>query len=100
MMDHMMGGGMMWGMGLFGLLLLVLLLLAIAALDKYLFFFKSLSIRAALLRSKVLTRYPVQEFLSLRTAAFGAKRKTSLISFTSAQRAESGHWFKGPSTRI
>jgi len=37
MMDHMMGGGMMWGMGLIGLLLLVLLLLAIAALVKYLF---------------------------------------------------------------
>ncbi len=36
MMDHMMGGGMMWGMGLFGLLLLVLLVLAIAALVKYL----------------------------------------------------------------
>ena len=38
MMDHMMSGGMMWGMGLIGLLLLVLLLLAIGALIKYLFF--------------------------------------------------------------
>ena len=32
MMDYMMGGGMMWGMGLVGLLL------AAAALVKYLFF--------------------------------------------------------------
>jgi hypothetical protein len=32
----MMSGGMMWGMGLFGLLLLVLVILAIAALAKYL----------------------------------------------------------------
>lgn len=38
MMDHMMGGGMMWGMGLIGLLLLIVLLLAAAALIKYLFF--------------------------------------------------------------
>jgi uncharacterized membrane protein len=38
MMDGMMGGGMMWGMGLFWLLGLVLLVLAIAALVKYLFF--------------------------------------------------------------
>jgi hypothetical protein len=33
----MMGGGMMWGMGLLWLLLLVLLILGIAALVKYLF---------------------------------------------------------------
>ena len=42
MMQGMMGdgtmGGMMWGMGLFGLVLLVVLLLAAAALVKYLFF--------------------------------------------------------------
>ncbi len=39
MMDHMtMGGGMMWGMGLIGLLLLAVLILAAAALVKYLFF--------------------------------------------------------------
>ena len=39
MMDGMMnGGGMMWGMGLFGLLLIALLVLAAAALVKYLFF--------------------------------------------------------------
>jgi hypothetical protein len=39
MMDGMINeGGMMWGMGLFGLLLIVLLLLAGAALVKYLFF--------------------------------------------------------------
>jgi hypothetical protein len=37
-MHDMMGGGMMWGMGLFGLLALVVLLLALAALVKYLFF--------------------------------------------------------------
>lgn len=38
MMDGMMeNGAMMWGMGLFGLLLLLALLLAIAALIKYLF---------------------------------------------------------------
>jgi hypothetical protein len=38
MMDHMMGGGMMWGMGLIGLLLLIVLVLGAAALIKYLFF--------------------------------------------------------------
>ena len=38
MMDHMMGGGMMWGMGLVGLLVLLILILAGAALVKYLFF--------------------------------------------------------------
>ncbi len=38
MMDGMMSGGMMWGMGLFWLLGLVVLVLAIAALVKYLFF--------------------------------------------------------------
>jgi len=37
MMDHITGGGMMWGMGLIGLLVLVLLVLGIAALVKYLF---------------------------------------------------------------
>ena len=38
MMDGMMGGGMMWVMGLFWLLVLVVLVLAAAALIKYLFF--------------------------------------------------------------
>jgi hypothetical protein len=39
MMNGMMGStGMMWGMGLFGLLVIVILLLAAAALFKYLFF--------------------------------------------------------------
>jgi hypothetical protein len=38
MMDHMMGGGMMWGMGLLGLLVIIVPLLAAAALVKYLFF--------------------------------------------------------------
>jgi hypothetical protein len=37
-MHDMMGGGMMWGMGLVGLLVTILLLLVIAALVKYLFF--------------------------------------------------------------
>ena len=37
-----MGGGMMWGMGLIGLLVIVVLLLAAAALIKYLFFSKGL----------------------------------------------------------
>ncbi len=41
MMDHMMGGGMMWGMGLVGVLVIIVLLLAAAALVKYLFFSKS-----------------------------------------------------------
>ena len=41
MMDHMMGGGMMLGMGLLGLLIIVVLILATAALVKYLFFSKS-----------------------------------------------------------
>jgi hypothetical protein len=40
MMDQMMGGGMIWGMGLIGLLLLIVLVLAAAALIKYLFFGK------------------------------------------------------------
>ena len=40
-MDHMMGGGMMWGMGLIGLLVIVVLILAAAALVKYLFFSKT-----------------------------------------------------------
>jgi hypothetical protein len=39
-MDYMMGGGMMWGMGLIGLLLIIVLLLAVAALVKYVFFSK------------------------------------------------------------
>jgi len=40
MMYDMMSGGMMWGMGLFGLLILVLIVLAIAALAKFLFWDK------------------------------------------------------------
>ncbi|EAU42183.1 hypothetical protein FP2506_17159 [Fulvimarina pelagi HTCC2506] len=36
MMNDMMGGGMMWGMGLFWLMVLIVLGLAIAALVKYL----------------------------------------------------------------
>jgi hypothetical protein len=38
MMQGMMNGEMMWGMGLFGLIVLVLIVLGIAALIKYLFF--------------------------------------------------------------
>jgi hypothetical protein len=38
MMHDLMDGGMMWGMGLFGLLGLVVALLVIAALVKYVFF--------------------------------------------------------------
>ena len=34
----MMGDGMMWGMGLWGLVVAVLLVLAVAALVKYIFF--------------------------------------------------------------
>lgn len=37
-MQDMMGGGMMWGMGLFWLLGLIVLVLAAGALIKYLFF--------------------------------------------------------------
>jgi hypothetical protein len=40
MMDQMMGGAMMWGMGLIGLLVIIVLALAAAALVKYLFFSK------------------------------------------------------------
>jgi hypothetical protein len=40
-MDYMTGGGMMWGMGLLGLLVIVVLILAAAALVKYLFFSKN-----------------------------------------------------------
>ena len=40
MMEKMMGGGMMWGMGLVGLLVIIVLVLAAAALVKYLFFSK------------------------------------------------------------
>lgn len=36
-MHDMMCGGMMWGMGVAGLLILVLVILAIAALAKFLF---------------------------------------------------------------
>ena len=38
MMQHMMDGGMMWGMGVGGLIALILLVLVIAALVKYVFF--------------------------------------------------------------
>jgi hypothetical protein len=38
MMQGMMPGEMMWGMGLVGLIVLVLIILGIAALVKYLFF--------------------------------------------------------------
>lgn len=38
MMHDMMGGGMMWGMGVVGLVGIVVLVLVIAALVKYLFF--------------------------------------------------------------
>ncbi len=38
MMNSMMDGGMMWGMGLFGMLILLLLVLGLGALIKYLFF--------------------------------------------------------------
>lgn len=36
-MNDMMDGGMMWGMGLFGILGIVVLALLVAALIKYLF---------------------------------------------------------------
>ena len=38
MMQHMMDGGMMWGMGIGGQIALVVLALVIAALVKYVFF--------------------------------------------------------------
>ena len=38
MMDGMMGGGMIWGVGLFWLLILAVLVLAAGVLIKYLFF--------------------------------------------------------------
>lgn len=38
MMQDMMGGGMMWGMGLGGIFGVVVLVLVVAALVKYLFF--------------------------------------------------------------
>ena len=41
MMDQIMGGGTMWGMGLIGLLIIIVLVLAAAALVKYLLFSKS-----------------------------------------------------------
>jgi hypothetical protein len=41
MMDQMMGGGMMWAMGLFGLLVIIVLVLGAVALVKYLFFTKA-----------------------------------------------------------
>jgi hypothetical protein len=37
-MQQMMGGGMMWGMGLGSIIALILLVLLIAALVKYVFF--------------------------------------------------------------
>lgn len=38
MMERMMDGGMMWGMGVGGLIALVVLALVVAALVKYVFF--------------------------------------------------------------
>ena len=38
MRQHMMNGGMMWGMGIGGLIALVVVALVIAALVKYVFF--------------------------------------------------------------
>ena len=38
MMMEGMGGGMMWGMGVFGLLVLIALIFIVAALVKYVFF--------------------------------------------------------------
>ena len=38
MMNGMMSGGMMWGMGLISILVIIVLVLAAAALTKYLFF--------------------------------------------------------------
>jgi hypothetical protein len=38
MMDYMMSGGMMWGMGLIAVLVVLLLVLAAVALAKYVFF--------------------------------------------------------------
>ncbi len=38
MMNGMMRGDMMWGMGLFGLLIVLLVVLGLGALIKYLFF--------------------------------------------------------------
>jgi len=38
MMHDVMDGGMMWGMGVYGLLALIVTVLVIAALVKYLFF--------------------------------------------------------------
>ncbi len=40
MTDHMVEGGMMWGMGIIALLVLALLVLGVAALVNYLFFGK------------------------------------------------------------
>lgn len=37
MMNELMGGEMMWGMGLPGILIVILLLLGVAALAKYVF---------------------------------------------------------------
>ena len=38
MSDMMMDGGMMWGMGLIGLLVILVLVLGVVALAKYVFF--------------------------------------------------------------
>jgi hypothetical protein len=38
MMNDMMGGSMMWGMGAVGLLIVLVLILVVAALIKYMFF--------------------------------------------------------------
>ncbi len=37
MMQDMMGGGMMWGMGFFWLVIIIVLVLAVIALAKYIF---------------------------------------------------------------
>jgi hypothetical protein len=41
MMDQMMGGAVMWGVGLIGVLIIIVLILAAAALAKYIFFSSS-----------------------------------------------------------
>jgi enamine deaminase RidA (YjgF/YER057c/UK114 family) len=76
----MMDGGMMWGMGLLGLLVIIVLLLATAALVKYMFFSGGKYITDA--------RYG-DRFTQLRKEIFGDNFPASaLITVAGLARAE------------
>src|SRR5215472_7284234 len=82
MMDQMMGGGMMWGMGLIGLLVVIVLLLGAAALVKYLFFSK----RPGLVRAN-----QKKEAVSATVSACGAGLWNLQLVTHRCERPQSAH---------